>query len=416
MDPNDLLGGDDSAAAEQMRAMAEALRQRRTSLGNQGAVGTLAALTGDARFGKIGQALQSNANQGMEDVQGQERFLEQAPQTRLRMALERQQAAQEQARTQKIQDDITAMQHPEARRALKMALGKFHTDVPDDTPVQVMEKILPYAEKGDTASLNRARLQEEANRNTIGAWTPEAVEAAAQMYVRTGRMPQVGNSRQGGAIRTQIANRAAQLAPGTDLAGNAASYHADTTSLSKLQQQADSLEAFEKTGLKNLDNALSKAESVVDLGSPLLNAPARKLAEMMGDPKAVAFNTARQAAVQEFGKILSGALGGTVSDSARHEVETLLKGDATVAQLRAAADVLRADAANRHQSTAEQIAAIRGRTSGTRKEGASTTTAPSTPSSSPQGSPVQVKSLEERDRLPAGTLYVGPDGKVRRKK
>ncbi len=118
----------------------------------------------------------------------------------------------------------------------------------------------------------------------------------------------LGMGKAAAAMRVKIANRAAEMFGGTDLGATKAGYSANAESLKKQQKTADAMNAFEGTALKNLDTFLEQAKQVVGIGSPLFNAPARKFAESVaGDPRMAAFSAARQTAVQEIGKVLSGS-------------------------------------------------------------------------------------------------------------
>jgi hypothetical protein len=157
-----------------------------------------------------------------------------------------------------------------------------------------------------------------AGRGVAAGLTPEARDMLAQQGLVSGQLPRLPG-KAGAATSMQVANRMAELGGENtpDLAGNKAGYGADTNSLKKLQGQADAIDAFEKTALQNLDQFLNTAHTVVDTGSPLFNAPARRFMQSVaGDPKMAQFNAARQVAVQEISKVLGGSLGGVVSDSA----------------------------------------------------------------------------------------------------
>jgi hypothetical protein len=198
-----------------------------------------------------------------------------------------------------------------------------------------------------------------------------------------------------------VANRMAQMGGENtpDLAGNKAGYGADTASLKKLQGQADAIDAFEKTALQNLDQFLNTAHSVVDTGSPLFNAPARRFMQSVaGDPKMAQFNAARQVAVQEISKVLGGSLGGVVSDSARHEASGLLTPDASLAQIEAAAQILKQDMHNRKTAMQEQITAVRGRAGGHGGGTPPTAPPPAGPGpSAPSGRPRRTVNGETRE-------------------
>lgn len=200
------------------------------------------------------------------------------------------------------------------------------------------------------------------NKTQEGMLTPEALTQAAQMFAQTGQMPAMGRD---AATRKAIMNEAAKLSPNLDLAGNAAAYKANAASLKGLQENLDSVSAFENTANKNLDLFLQQAKKVVDTGSPFLNTPLRMVDQkLLGDKDMAAFSTARQVAVNEIAKVTSNpGLKGQLSDSARHEVDAFNPENATLAQTYKVAEILKQDMANRHQSYDEQIKAIKQRIS-----------------------------------------------------
>lgn len=215
--------------------------------------------------------------------------------------------------------------------------------------------------------------------------TPAGLDAAAMMFANTGQLPPMGMGAAAAAQRAKIINRAAVLMPGLDLATAKADFTANQGSLKTLQAQRDAIGAFEQTALKNLDVFLDAAKKIPDTGSPLFNRPIRALNEtVLGGAELTAYNTARRTVIPEFAKILANpGLSGQLSDSARHEVEEVVSGNATLKQTIAAAAVLKTDAANRRTSYDDQIKAIRARIS---KASASPTPDPA-PASAPAGVP-----------------------------
>lgn len=203
--------------------------------------------------------------------------------------------------------------------------------------------------------------------------TPAGMDIAALNYRKTGTMPPLGMGDR--STRQQIINRAAQLTPndiaqieagGGDLAGNKAGYKADSSSLVKLQQQADAVNAFENTARKNIDLFLDTAKKVTDTGIPLLNTPARWIAGAGGGADIARYNAARQVAISEIAKIVQNPnLTGQLSDSARHEIEVFNPKNATLRQTVAVMDLLKQDMANRKNSIDAQLKETRGRIGGT---------------------------------------------------
>lgn len=325
---------------------------------DQGQLSMAAEMSGDPLMAKAGAGALTRAQQ--------------AP----KLALETEQA-------RRAQQENAAMDSPEAGMVLRALAGKYGAQVPEKTPSAVLRALMPTLEKGYAAGEGKfavhpltgqiydtrtGRTPGGGNAGSGGPATisPEMLDALARQYAQTGEMPQLRMGRAGIAIYPQILKRAAELHPELDLAGAKAGYHADTASLAGLTKQADAMNSFEGTALRNLDTFLNAAKGVVDTGSPLFNAPARAFAQKVaGDPKMTAFNVSRQVAVQEISKVLGGSLGNAaVSDSARHEVAGLIGPDASLAQIFEAARILKLDMANRKASVAEQIATVRGRAGG----------------------------------------------------
>jgi len=187
-----------------------------------------------------------------------------------------------------------------------------------------------------------------------------AKDQLAKMFADSGNLPPLGMGKTATKLRSEILNRAAEKYGNIDLATNRAAYEANRRSLANLQKQQDSIEAFESTAGKNLDQFLETAKAVVDSGSPLVNSPLRSINEkLLGADKQTAFKTARQVAVTEIAKVLNNPNGSAaLSDSARHEVQDLIGPNATLKQIYSAAKILRTDMHNRRIAGQEQINAI----------------------------------------------------------
>lgn len=199
-----------------------------------------------------------------------------------------------------------------------------------------------------------------------GGLDQATIDQQAEKYYQTGQLPPVGRNAAGLAFTRLLMSRANQLHPGESLAEGSAGFKANADSLKNLQKTFDNVTAFEKTAGQNLDVFLNQAKKVTDLGIPIANIPARYLANKLGGADQAAFNAARTTALTEIAKVLSSANAGSgvLSDSARHEVEGLIGPDATLPQIVSAANILKQDMANRHESYSEQIDAIKGRMGG----------------------------------------------------
>lgn len=202
--------------------------------------------------------------------------------------------------------------------------------------------------------------------NNSSSISPEGLDFAADNYRRTGQLPS-GLTRDPAATKA-IISRAAEMDKqqgGAGLALNKSDIEANRKSLDKLQSMSDSVEAFENTAGKNLDQFLGTAKNVVDSGVPLVNTPLRMIARGTGGKDQAAYDAARQVALNEIAKVVSNPnLSGQLSDSARHEVEALNPQNATLAQTYRVAQILKQDMDNRRQSYQQQIQDIKGRIGG----------------------------------------------------
>ena len=195
--------------------------------------------------------------------------------------------------------------------------------------------------------------------------TAGGLDAAARLYAQTAQLPPMGMGAAAAGTRAKIINRAAELYPEMNLAGNKADYAADSSTLTKLTQQRAAIGAFEQTAQRNIDLFLTQAGKVVDTGSPLANTIARAVSgKMLGSPDQAAFDAARQVAINEIAKITTNPnLSGQLSDTARHEVEAFNPSNATLKQAVAVMRLLKQDMQNRTQSLDEAIAGLKGRLS-----------------------------------------------------
>ncbi len=193
------------------------------------------------------------------------------------------------------------------------------------------------------------------NAHTLSA---AALDQAAQKYLESGSLPPGMGM---GPQRTAIMNRAAELDPSAALARNAAVYKADQANLTKLQTTEGTLSAFENTAGKNLNQFLATAAKIPDVGVPWINAPLRTVdAKLLGSTDQAAFNAARDVALREIARVTNDPkLSGALTDSARAEVAGLSPANATFAQIKRVAEVLKQDMANVHSGLREQIATVK---------------------------------------------------------
>ncbi len=306
-------------------------------------------------------------------AQGQ--YIREAPERKLKRQQGEAQLAGTQAATAKTQGEeawqnapISPVRFQQAQEAKVPGITPDMTNRHFD---QVMKDHIAMRGQDKTAEAARSRV----STNGPGpASDPAVLDTWAKYFNDTGKFPELGMGKGAFAAKQAITKRAIELkaAEGgtTDMAGARMDYGADTTSLKKLQSQADSVISFERAASKNLD-VLLNLPKIVDTGSPFFNKPARYFAsQVQGDTKMTQFATALHTARTEIAKVLSGSMGSAVlSDSARHEVEGLLGDNATLAQLHAAAKIIKQDMENRKAGFSEQISEIKNRSKSNGKAG-----------------------------------------------
>lgn len=220
-------------------------------------------------------------------------------------------------------------------------------------------------------AMSPGRFQQELDLKNVGQdgaveLTPQGLDAAAVAFAKSGNLPPMGMGKAGVAVRSKIINRAAELVPNLDTVANKADLKANSDSLTQATKLKDALTSFENTALKNMTILESNAKKIVDSGSPFLNTPLRSIDEkVLGNTDLPVYRAARQIVVNEVAKLTNNPnLSGQLSDSARHEIESLMPPDMTLKQLLGLLPTLKQDMKNRTSSIDEQIAAIRGRIGG----------------------------------------------------
>jgi hypothetical protein len=205
--------------------------------------------------------------------------------------------------------------------------------------------------------------------DATNSFTQAAIDNAAARYNIDGTLPPMGMGKGGSAARSQILNRAAELAgdtSGTDQRVNQLTTKASASTLLQLKKTKTMIKAFEEMANKNADIALEMSNKVDRTGTPVLNrwilAGNNKLA---GDVDTATFNTAVNVFANEYAKIMSGSMGNTpVSDSARKEAHEILNTAQTPEQLRANIKLLQREMKNRliglDESEAELIQQMKG--------------------------------------------------------
>jgi hypothetical protein len=244
-----------------------------------------------------------------------------------------------------------------------VAAKRLEETVRHNTEMERIDTLRVGREAARDAEMARFHRATEAQNDAAPALTPEGRDLVAKQFAMTGQLPPMGNGKAGAKVRTDVINRSAELYQGLDIATQKAAYEANRDSLKKLQVQRDAISAFEQTATKNIDIFLDTAGKVVDTGSPLANTLLRQASgKILGSSDQAAYDAARQVAVNEIAKITSNPnLSGTLSDSARHEIDAFNPQNATLAQSVKVMRLLKQDMANRASSMDDQIKAVQQR-------------------------------------------------------
>jgi hypothetical protein len=185
-----------------------------------------------------------------------------------------------------------------------------------------------------------------------------AFDQQAEKYFQTGQLPPIGRGNANVIAQNRdLMNRAADLHPNASLAENSAEFKASSDSLKKIQTNFDQVNAFESTAEKNLNLLQQTAQNIPDLGAKFANVPVRMISgNMLGTENMARFKTALATAQTEAAKVLNSSnASGVLSDSARHELQDIIDGNAPYKTMVASLDTLRQDMTNRRAAYQDQI-------------------------------------------------------------
>lgn len=197
---------------------------------------------------------------------------------------------------------------------------------------------------GAHLGLARERLSQEMAGG--GQLTPETIDVAANMYLKTGQLPQLGMGKQAAAARQQILNRATVLgttgadgqpAPtAADVAGSIAGAKQDFKSQEKAVKdfstgmQGRQVNSF-NTAIDHLDTMGKLSDALGNGDTKAINAIGNMVAKQTGAPAPTSFNAAKQIVTAEVIKSIV-ASGGGVKE--RQEAEANFAAANSPAQLK----------------------------------------------------------------------------------
>ena len=179
-----------------------------------------------------------------------------------------------------------------------------------------------------------------------GQLTPETIDMAANMFLKTGQLPQLGMGKQAAAARQQILNRATVLgttgadgqpAPTTaDVAGNIVGAKQDYKSQEKAVKdfstgiQGRQVNSF-NTAIDHLSTMDKLSDALANGDTKAINAIGNMVAKQTGAPAPTSFNAAKQIVTAEVIKSIV-ASGGGVKE--RQEAEANFAAANSPAQLK----------------------------------------------------------------------------------
>jgi hypothetical protein len=185
----------------------------------------------------------------------------------------------------------------------------------------------------------------------------EAIKMIATQFAQTATMPALGAGPAALKVRQRIFNEAAVMFPGLQPGLVKAMYDSNKAALGVITKSEATIKAFEGTAKDNLKIMVREAKKLKDLGSPYLNRQWRSFSRgVLGSPDLAAFETARQAAVGEIGKIIQGSTGSAagLTEGMREEMNHMMDPSFTMDQIYAAANVLLQDVDNRTKHLAKE--------------------------------------------------------------
>jgi hypothetical protein len=390
----DLFSTDDATAIPTAAALAAAMRRRR-------AAGTLATVLGGP-FAAAGRELSGEASD-------QERELLAAAHQRAQML----------PGLQRAQDARAALQHPATARVLTGAMAKLMPGVDvSDAPPQVLEQLLPTAEKAygvdvnaqmrrDVAEQNRLARQAVAEHAGAGHGTvSDGGAAAIAAAIVNGEQPPTVHARIEGPVRAALA----QNHPGFNLTSAQSDWNATQRHLATLNgpQQTRLRQAVDATS-----DQLSNVEALYDQwkqvgtasGIRAFNRAALGSAKQMpGQAGAVAQALEGQISLLtgELGNVLMG--GNSPTDHGLKLAGTMLQGDWNEETFTKAIGQLRRDLQIRRNSMLNSTPAGLSTSPAAQPAGGT----PASPAAAGGAAPRQVSSKAERDALPPGTPYTRP--------
>jgi len=243
--------------------------------------------------------------------------------------------------------------------------------LPEDPAKQAADARAAAADARAAAAADRTAREFDATHNPDGSPidTQSSMDDATRVYyaqqVLAGApMPAFGMGKQAAAARQAVMAEVAKLAgaqgaTGADLARQMAHYKAGSAQIRVLETQFGTISTAEETARLNGMQFLERSRELSgQTKSPFLNSISQGIKRnITGNTTLAAMDVAQTTFANEYAKVVSGSpLGaGVLSDSARHEAMSIMRGNYSLAQKEAAYNQMLADMANRMQAIHEGI-------------------------------------------------------------
>lgn len=192
-----------------------------------------------------------------------------------------------------------------------------------------------------------------------------ALSFMAERVLAGGDEPAFGSGTQGAIARQKFATKLAEVAAARGITGEQLTrirmrYKAEGGAANALERTFQTTEAFSDTARQNLNLLRDTMKKIPDSNVSVVNTLTRGLARATGNADVAAFDTYRRSVANEFARIISQANGGVLTDSARKEVDELVRPNASVAQIEASLTALDKEAHNRTTSYGARLEGIYG--------------------------------------------------------
>jgi hypothetical protein len=236
--------------------------------------------------------------------------------------------------------------------------------------------------------------------------TPEAKEQAARSYNATGKVPSMYKDHKS---RVEIMNLGASLAlkDGQSLAsmpGRQQEFKANSSALTQNTKDLTAIGPYNEMLEMNANIAIDLAKKAIATNSKLANRPINWIRQNAGDnPYVAEFLAQTQIVSTEAARVLNNPrLVGQLTDSARHEMQSVINGDMPLQSFTRVLQRMQADGRNRVTAMEHEHVSLIKKLSGDSSGRASTNLK-------------RISGDAEFDALPSGTEFIGPDNVKRRK-